>query len=234
MTAGSRTAVQVGNATAKAGRALRRRLLEQAAQVLEADPTDLILEEGVVSVRGAPSRSIPATEAIPEGGLQVLETFDPPLPNAYASGCHAALVAVDPETGSVEVLRYVIAHDTGKAINPMLVEGQMQGGFAHGLGYALFEEAVYRPDGEFVSASFLDYTIPGPPEVPIEPLLLPVETATEANPEGIKGAGESGTIPVPAAIANAVEDAIRRLNPDAVVASIPISPQRLHDLIHSR
>jgi len=227
LTAGSRSAVQVGNATAKAATALRKRLLERAGDVLEADAADLVIEDGVIAVRGAPSKSVRVSEVVPEEGLEVLETFDPQRPLTYSSGCHAAVVAVDPETGQVEVLRYVIAHDTGKAINELIVEGQMHGGYAHGLGYALFEAAVYDPDGGFRTVSFLDYTIVSTGEVGAEPMLVHIETPTDANSEGFKGAGESGTIPVPAAISNAVEDALRKRNPDAVVDHLPITSDRI-------
>ena len=227
LTAGSRSAVQVGNATAKAATALRKRLLERAGDVLEADAADLVIEDGVIAVRGAPSKSVRVSEVVPEEGLEVLETFDPQRPLTYSSGCHAAVVAVDSETGQVEVLRYVIAHDTGKAINELIVEGQMHGGYAHGLGYALFEAAVYDPDGGFRTASFLDYTIVSTGEVGAEPMLVHIETPTDANSEGFKGAGESGTIPVPAAISNAVEDALRKRNPDAVVDHLPITSDRI-------
>lgn len=230
LTAGSRTAVQVGNAVAQAATAVRRTLLERAAEVLEADPVDLVMEDGRISVRGAPQSAIPVTDAIPEDGLEVLEVFNPDRPNAYSSGCHAAAVAVDPETGAIDILRYVIVHDTGRAINPMVVEGQIQGGWVHGLGYALFEEAVYQDDGNFMSSTFLDYSIAGPPEVGV-PVVDHIETPTDANPEGIKGAGESGTIPVPACIANAVEDAIRQVRPDAVVDSLPLSPLTIRRLL---
>jgi aerobic carbon-monoxide dehydrogenase large subunit len=231
MTAGSRTAVQVGNAAAMAATSARRWLLEHGAEKLEADAADLVLEEGVISVRGVPGRSIPAAEVVPEEGIDVVETFQPPLPNAYSSGCHAAVVEVDPVTGSIEILRYAIAHDTGRAINPRLVEGQLQGGYAHGLGYALFEELIYQPDGGFQSASFLDYTIASAPELAAEPLIVSLETKTPANPEGFKGAGESGTVPVPAAIANAVEDALRQVRPEAVMNELPITPLRVFEML---
>ncbi|MDQ6790303.1 MAG: xanthine dehydrogenase family protein molybdopterin-binding subunit [Candidatus Dormibacteraeota bacterium] len=230
LTAGSRTAIQVGNATAKAGVALRRRLLERAAEVLEADPADLVMEEGVVSVRGVPARSVPAVDLVPAEGLEVSETFSPARPLTFSSGCHAAVVEVDPTTGSVDVKRYVIAHDTGRSINELVVEGQIQGGFAHGLGYALFEEAIYREDGSFVSASFLDYSIPGAPEVAV-PRVVHIETPTDTNPEGFKGAGESGTIPAPAAITNAIEDALRQVRPDVLVGEIPVTPNRIFELL---
>ena len=232
LTAGSRTAVQVGNATAKAATALRKRLLERAGDVLEADAADLVIEDGVITVRGAPAKSVPATDIVPDEGLEVLESFDPHRPLAYSSGCHAAIVAVDPETGQVEVLRYVIAHDIGQPINELIVEGQMHGGFAHGLGYALFEAAAYDPDGNFRTASFLDYTIVSTGEVP-PPALVHISTPTDANPEGFKGAGESGTIPVPAAISNAVEDALCKVRADAVVDHLPITSDRIVEILGS-
>jgi len=154
LTAGSRSAVQVGNAASKAALAMRKQLLERAGDVLEADAQDLLLDAAVITVRGAPGRRLPATDVIPDGGLEILEAFDPGRPVTMSSGCHAARVAVDPDTGHVEVLRYVIAHDTGKAINTAMLNGQLYGGYAHGLGYALHEAAVYDP--------CLLYTSPSP------------------------------------------------------------------------
>ncbi|TMC69380.1 MAG: xanthine dehydrogenase family protein molybdopterin-binding subunit [Chloroflexi bacterium] len=232
LTAGSRSAVQVGNATAKAAVAMRKKLLERGGEVLEADVQDLLLEDGVIEVRGAPAKRLPATEVIPDEGFEVFESFDPGRPLTFSSGCHAAVVSVDTETGHVDVMRYVIVHDTGKAINTRLVEGQMHGGYAHGLGYALYESATYEPDGNFRSASFLDYTIVSAGEV-VTPDLIHVDTPTDTNAEGFKGAGESGTIPVPAAIANAVEDALRKRNPEAVVDRLPITPDRVVEMLAS-
>jgi carbon-monoxide dehydrogenase large subunit len=231
LTAGSRSAVQVGNATSKAATSLRRQLLERAGEVLEADVADLVLEEGVISVRGTPTKRVPATDVVPDEGLEVLEKFDPKRGTAFSSGCHAAVVAVDPDTGQVEVLRYVIAHDVGKTINELIVEGQMHGGYAHGLGYALFEAAMYDPDGSFRTASFLDYTIVSTGEVVTEPELIHIETPTDANPEGFKGAGESGTIPVPAAISSAVENALRKRKPDVVVDHLPITSDWIVEIL---
>jgi carbon-monoxide dehydrogenase large subunit len=231
LTAGSRSAVQVGNAAAKAATAMRKVILERAGDVLEADVHDLVLEEGVIGVRGAPAKQVLATDVLPDEGLEVLESFDPERPLVFSSGCHAAVVAVDPETGLVEVLRYVIAHDTGKAINPLTLEGQLHGGFAHGLGYALHEAAVYDTDGSYRTASFLDYSIVTTGEVGVTLELISSETPTDANPEGFKGAGESGTIPAPAAISNAVEDALRRRNPDAVIDRLPITSDRIVELL---
>jgi len=231
LTAGSRSAVMVGNATAKAATAMRKQLLQRAGEVLEADIQDLVLEDGIIEVRGAPAKRIPATDVVPDEGLEVLESFDPGRPLTFSSGCHAAVVSIDPETGHVDVVRYVIVHDTGKAINTRLVEGQMHGGYAHGLGYALYEAAVYEPDGTFRSASLLDYTIVSAGEVALVPDLIHTDTPTDSNAEGFKGAGESGTIPVPAAIANAVEDALRKRNPEAVVDRLPITPDRIVEML---
>ncbi len=231
LTAGSRSAVQVGGAAAQAATAMRKRILERAGDVLEADVTDLILEEGVIGVRGAPARRVPATDVLPDEGLEVLESFDPKRSLAFSSGCHAAVVAVDPETGQVEVLKYVIVHDTGKAINPVTLEGQLHGGFAHGLGYALYEAAIYDTDGSYRTPSFLDYTIVTTGEVDVALDLVSFETPTDANPEGFKGAGESGTIPVPAAISNAVEDALRKRNPNAIIDRLPITSDRIVELL---
>src|SRR5438309_3531546 len=135
------------------------------------------------------------------------------------------------DTDQVEARRDVIAHDTGKAINELIVEGQMHGGYAHGLGYALYEAATYDPDGTYRTASFLDYTIVSTGEVVTEPLLVHIETPTDANPEGFKRAGESGTIPAPAAISNAVEDALRKRKPDAVVDRLPITSDRIVEIL---
>ena len=232
LTAGSRSAVQVGGAIAQAATTMQRRVLERAGEVLEADVQDLVLEDGVIGVRGTPARRVPATEVLPDEGLEVFESFDPKRSLTFSSGCHAAVVAVDPETGQVEVLRYVIACDAGKMINPLTLDGQLHGGYAHGLGYALYEAAIYDADGTYRTASFLDYTIVSTGEMTVVPELVHIETPTDTNPEGFKGAGESGTIPVPAAISNAVEDALRKRNPNAVVDRLPITSDRIVELLH--
>lgn len=229
VTAASRSAFEVGNASAMAGESARRRLLDLGATLLEADPADLILGPEGVHVKGAPGRSIGLAEILREGPLEVVETFK--APPAYASACHAAVVEIDPELGAVKIVRYVIGHDSGRSINPMLVEGQLHGGYAHGLGYALLEEAVYRPDGTFVSDTFLDYLIPSPPEVAVVPELIKVESTVYGNPQGFKGAGESATIPAPAAIAAAIDDAIRKLGGTAFMDELPMTPLRLFEAL---
>jgi aerobic carbon-monoxide dehydrogenase large subunit len=233
LTAGSRSGIHVGNATAAAAIAARTELLGLASNVLEADPADLVLEDGVVSVEGVPSRRVQANELL-QRPLQVEQAWETKTGTSYTSSCHAAVVAIDQETGSVDVLHYVIAHDCGEVINANLVDGQMHGGLVHGLGYALLEEAIYSPTGDFVSASFLDYMIASAPEVTAQLDLIAMKTPSPNNPEGIKGAGESGTIAVPACISNAVEDALRCVRPHLRIDHIPITSQRLHELLAER
>ena len=199
------------------------------AELLEADPADLVVSPEGVYVQGSPGRRVALREILGEHPLEVRETFK--APPAYASACHAAVVEIDRETGAVRIVRYVIGHDSGRSINPLLVEGQLHGGYAHGLGYALFEEAIYTQDGSFVSPSFLDYLIPGAPEVEVVPQMVKIESEAFGNPEGFKGVGESATIPAAAAIAGAVENALRKLGSNAVVSEIPITPERLFSLI---
>ncbi|HEX6488199.1 MAG TPA: xanthine dehydrogenase family protein molybdopterin-binding subunit [Candidatus Dormibacteraeota bacterium] len=229
-TAGSRSAIHVGNAVAQTATAVRNRILEEAAETLEANPADLELADGVVSVRGVPSRSVQVADIFPDG-LEIEEQWKAPNPSAYSSGCHAVALTVDPETGAVDLQRYVIAYDTGKVINALTRDGQLLGGLVHGLGIALFEEAIYQPDGGFQSASFLDYTIPSAPEISASIRLVPRDTATDVNPEGIKGVGESGTIPSLAAVSNAIEDALRGVRPNARLNELPVTPLRLHRLL---
>jgi len=230
VTAASRSAFEVGNATAMAAATARTRLLELGARLIEADAADLVLTPEGVHVRGAPGRSIKLSDMLREGPLEVIEVFK--APPAYASACHAAVVAVDPDLGSVKIARYVIGHDSGRSINPLLVEGQLHGGYAHGIGYALLEEAVYRTDGVFVSDTFLDYLIPSPPDVAVVPEMIKVESEVFGNPQRFKGAGESATIPAPAAIAAAIEDAVRKLGGTVTLHELPMTPQRLFDALH--
>ena len=230
VTAASRSAVEIGNSAALSAASARRMLLQRASELLEVAPEDLVLGVGGVTVRGVPERSVPLARLVGDG-LEAAETWDSKGRNAWASSCHVAVLTVDEETGGVGLERYVIAHDSGRPINPTTLEGQLQGGYAHGLGYALFEEAQYGPDGNFQSPSFLDYTIVSAAEVEAEPELIHTETPTSHNPEGFKGAGEAGTIAVPAAVANAVEDALYAIGYDVVVDEVPVTPMRLWALM---
>ena len=154
-------------------------------------------------------------------------SFDSKFQRAYSSGCHVARVAVDLETGQVRILAYVMAHDSGILINPLTADGQLVGGWVHGLGYALYEDAAYGPEGEFLAATFLDYAIPTAAEVPVAPNLIDVGMASSHNPEGLRGIGESGTIPVPAAVVGAVEDALRRAGVAVRLERIPLTSEAI-------
>lgn len=229
-TAASRSAVEMGGATARAARAARARLLELSAGRLEADAADIELGPAGARPRGVPERSIPLAELIPDG-LEIAETYDPQRRRAYAAGCAATLVDVDVETGEVRLRKQVLVHDIGRAINPRIVEGQTHGAYAHGLGYALYEEVVHAPDATPLTTGFLDYSIVSAPEVTVEPELHEHNTPSVHSAEGFRGAGEGGTIPMPAVIAAAVEDALRRRGVDVFIRELPITPERLQRLI---
>src|SRR6202171_6449530 len=232
VTAASRSALEFGNSLALSAASARRMLLERASQKLEAALEDLVLDADGAGVRGVPDRRVSLEDLVGEG-LEAAEAWDSKGRTAWASSCHAAVVRVDAETGGVDIERYVIAHDSGRAINPMILDGQLHGGYAHGLGFALFEEALYSPDGNFQSPSFLDYTIVSAPELRSEPELIHTETPSTQNPEGFRGAGEAGTIAVPAAIANAIEDALYAMGYDVAVDSVPVTPLKLWNLMRA-
>jgi carbon-monoxide dehydrogenase large subunit/6-hydroxypseudooxynicotine dehydrogenase subunit gamma len=146
----------------------------------------------------------------------------------YPYGVHAAVVQVDRETGAVTVLRYLVAYDLGRAVNPMLVEGQLVGGVAQGIGGALFEEFLYDGRGEPLSVNFADYLMPTVREVPAIDVVISEDAPSPLNPMGLKGAGEGGVNAVGAAIAAAVDDAI---GIPGAVKQLPITPQRLRALL---
>jgi carbon-monoxide dehydrogenase large subunit len=240
----SRTAVVAGNAVSMAAASVRQKALQVAGQLMEVSADDLELHTGTIQVRGVPDRRLSLAEisrvvsapppafTFPEGlepGLEATHYFHPTA-NTYANGVHVATVEVDVETGTVKVLRYVVVHDCGRVINPMIVDGQVRGGVAQGLGNALYEEMVYDESGQPLTTSFMDYPMPTSMEVPrID--VGHMETLSPLNPEGIKGAGEGGTMPVPALIANAIDDALAPLG--VVVDRIPITPTRLLERIQA-
>ena len=162
-----------------------------------------------------------------EPGLEARGYYAPPQAT-FASGCHAAIVEVDVETGQLTFLRYVVQHDCGRMVNPAIVEGQIHGGVAQGIGGAFYEKVVYDADGQLLSGSFMDFLIPTAVEIPkIE--IVHLETPSPLNPLGVKGVGEAGAIPVPALVAEAVDDA---LAPFGVrVREMPLSPPRILELI---
>ena len=237
----SRGAAVAGSACHAAATSVREKILKLAATLLTAEPADLELARGTVSVRGAsPPRSIPLAElaarANPlrgavrpgtEPGLESTAYFGPDR-GSTASGVHAIVVEVDVETAMVETKRYLVVHDCGRMINPLLVEGQIHGGVAHGLGNAFYEQLVYDEQGQLLNASFMDYLLPTATDVPaIETAHR--ETPSPFNPVGLKGVGEAGCIPTGAAFAQAVEDAL-----GIEILEIPLSPNRLFTLMQSR
>lgn len=257
----SRGAVMSGNALALAARAVRAKALRIAADALEVSEEDLQIEDGTISVKGAPHASIAlSTVAVMSNPLryafdesakaatQFAGTYDPdkppiadddepglegkdfysPTQATFANGMHAAIVETDPVTAEIKILRYCVVHDCGTVVNPMIVEGQVHGGVAQGVGGALYERMVYDESGQLLNASFMDFLIPYASEVPhIETDHL--ETPSPLNPLGIKGAGEAGTIPVSATIASAISDA-----EGFAIRSMPISPDELWDLRRQR
>jgi aerobic carbon-monoxide dehydrogenase large subunit len=229
-TIASRTAVVIGNSVGDAARNLREDLLRRAAELLEAAPEDLELRDGTVEVRGAPSRSLSLGEIAAFGGQDGIAAggiFTPPGVT-FASGTHLAVVEVDPWTGAVKVVSYLVVHDCGRVVNPTIVDGQVAGGVAQGIGGALLEELVYDEDGQLLTGSFMDYLLPrssGLPPIQVHH----IETPSTRNPLGIKGVGEAGTIGPPAAIANAVEDALRPFG--ARVRRCPLPPHVVAGLV---
>jgi carbon-monoxide dehydrogenase large subunit len=236
---GSRGAAVAGGATLLASRKLKDKLVRVGAHMLEADPDDVDIEGGKVLVRGAPGAAIAVSAVaraallghdLPDGvtpGLDERHVYDPDdLTFPYAT--HVAVVEVDPGTGGVSFHRYVIAHDCGVMINPTVVEGQIHGGVAQGVGGALLEELTYSDDGQPVAASFMDYLLPTAADVP--PLeVLHIEIPTPVTPGGMKGMGEGGAIGPPAAIGNAIEDALAPFG--VKVLSTPLSPSKINELI---
>jgi aerobic carbon-monoxide dehydrogenase large subunit len=167
-------------------------------------------------------------ERLPTGeepGLEANAVYGPQRSTgAFSYATHACTVAVDPGTGMVELLDYVVCHDCGTMVNPMIVEAQVVGGVVQGLGTALYEEIPYDENGQPLASTFLDYLIPGAPEAP-DVRVLHMETPSPHTRFGIKGMGEGGAIAPPAAVANAVNDALRPLG--AEIAETPITPERV-------
>jgi carbon-monoxide dehydrogenase large subunit len=231
----SRALAVGGPALAEAATRLHDKIITLAAHRLEAAPGDLEIVASAVQVKGDPQASLPlreiATSAwrgwdLPDGcspGLEERATYDP-ADYTYAYGAHAAAVAVDPETGAVELEGYWVVNDCGVQVNPDIVEGQIRGGVAQGIGMALTEEVVYHEDGQPVA----DYLPPTAYEVP-EVRIVSLETPSPITPGGMKGVGEAGTISPPAAIGNAVAAALPEIADR--ITDTPLAPQTLWRLL---
>jgi len=239
----SRATVMTASATYNAAVKLRAKALDYAAGMMQAPVAALAIVDGEVvrTDRDArPSMSLGAvalgleptskTRGGREPGLSAEGWFDVDH-QVYPYGTHVAVVRVDRETGGVTIERYVIGYDIGRAINPVLVEGQIVGGFAQGLGGALYEEFLYNERGDPLSTSFADYLMPSARETPRVEVILTEEAPSPLNPLGIKGAGESGITPVGAVIAAAVEAAIGM---PGAIKQLPITPQRLKHILDGR
>jgi carbon-monoxide dehydrogenase large subunit len=240
-TIASRSTVVAGSAIREAASAVRDKAVRVAADLLEVSAADVVLHDGVARVTGAESRRINLREiaqacapqhAMPAGrepGLEAHAHFRPETVT-YANGLHAATVRVDVETGRVKILRYVVIHDCGRLVNPLLAEGQIHGGVAQGIGGALFEELVHSNTGDLVTGSLMDYAVPRAADIPTF-IVDHMESLSPRNPLGVKGLGEGGAISPPAALANAIEDALQPFG--VVVTEAPVTPARLWALIHA-
>jgi CO/xanthine dehydrogenase Mo-binding subunit len=236
----TRATVMTGSATHIAALKLRALALGTASQLLQTPADVLTVIDGHVVRADAPSgpsiglaeiarRRAPGSKFL-NGGSPGLTTegWHHTEHMAYPYGAHVAVVKVDRDTGGLTVERYLIAYDVGRAVNPMLVEGQLVGGFAQGLGGALAEEFIYDEQGEPLSTTFADYLMPTAREVPAVDTLITEDAPAPGNPLGIKGAGEGGVNAVGAAIASAIDDALGR---PGAITRLPVTPGRLRELL---
>lgn len=230
----SRLTVMAGSATRLAGEAIKERARQLTADLLEANPNDLEFRVGEIpvggfGVKGQPNAWLSLQDVATQtpGGLTAEAEFTSSH-MTYPYGAHAAVVGVDTDTGGVTIERYVVAYDVGKAINPMLVEGQILGGAAQGIGGALLEEFRFDPHGQPLATSFMDYLMPTLAEMPAVEVLLSEDAPSPLNPLGVKGAGEGGTNPCGAVLASAIDEAIGQ---PGAITEIPVTPSRLRALV---
>ncbi|MDE0515471.1 MAG: xanthine dehydrogenase family protein molybdopterin-binding subunit [Acidimicrobiaceae bacterium] len=235
----SRSAVLAGGAVTKAADAIADTLREVAAHILEAAPEDMVIDTGRVSVAGSPSQFIDTSELcrliyqrperLPEGvepHLEASRTYDAhPGTGAYTNAAHLASVEIDPLTGKTRVLSYAVVEDCGPMINPTIVEGQIFGGVAQGIGTALFEEFLYDEAGQPLSTTFADYLVPVMSDIP-DFRVAHLQTPSPHTIGGLKGMGEGGAIAPGAVIASAVEDALSHLGA-VIVDRLPLTPERV-------
>jgi carbon-monoxide dehydrogenase large subunit len=240
-TYGSRSAPVGGVAVYLASQKVVDKARQIAAHELEVAEADLDYEAGTFTVKGAPGRtrsigqlafSAWSAHNLPPGvepSLEATSIYDPPN-LTFPSGTHVCVVEVDPDTGKVEIVKYVAVDDCGNVINPMLVEGQLHGGICQGIAEALYEEAVYDDEGQLLTSSMISYEVPSAVEIP--PVTLDrLVTPSTTNPMGVKGIGEAGTIASPPAVVNAVVDALQPLG--VVHLDMPCTPERVWRAIQS-
>jgi aerobic carbon-monoxide dehydrogenase large subunit len=237
----SRSMVLAGGAATLAAGKVREKILNAASHLLEASAVDLVAEDGKISVAGT-DRTITFREVahavyaemgrLPpdtRGELAATETYDPVF-GTTTSATHIAVVEIDPETYQVRVERFAVAEDCGRLVNPLIVDGQVHGGVAQGIGAALYEEVVYDAQGQITTANLVDYIVPSACEIP--PMqVMHLESASPTTLGGFRGMGEGGTIGAPAAIANAVTDALSPLGIE--INELPATPERLFRLIEA-
>ncbi len=238
-TGGSRSATFAGGASLTVARALRAQILDLAGHLLEASVDDLELIDGMVAVRGVPAsamslRAIADAASEPgrfpaglDASLDVSAVFDGGA-GGWSGGTHCAEVEVDPETGLVTIHRYVVVEDCGVLINPSIVEGQVRGGVAQGIGAVLLEHSAYGNDGQFLASSFMDYLLPTMTDVPrIE--IEHLETIPLDADVNFRGVGEGGMVVAPATLCNAIADALTPFGAQVVEQHLP--PGRILELI---
>lgn len=236
----SRGAVVAGNAVNEASRAVRKKALKLASDAFECSEDDLVLADGKVSITGIPEKFIalgdlarranPMRGAVQPGtepGLESTQYFGPPS-GATANGVHAMIVELDPQTFDLKILKYVVVHDCGTVINPMILAGQIHGGVAQGIGNAFYEKLSFDDEGQLLNASLADYLLPTALEVP-RMELDHTTTPSPLNPLGVKGAGEAGAIPVGPLFAQAIEDALELKGKGVELLEIPLSPSLLFE-----
>jgi carbon-monoxide dehydrogenase large subunit len=241
-TFGSRATAVGGVAVYQAAEKVREKARDLASHVLEVDADDLVFADGQFTVKGVPrkaltiqqiARHVHSAKNLPKGwepGLSADSTFEP-ANFTFPFGTHVCVVEVEPETGNVEIKKYVAVDDCGKVINPLLVDGQVQGGIAQGLGQALYEEVVYDENGQLLTGSLMDYALPRAANLP-RLQLARTETPTPVNPLGVKGIGEAGTIGSTPAVVSAVVDALAPFGVTHI--DMPLTPQKIWRLCRKK
>ncbi len=249
-TFGSRITQTGGTVVFLAAEAVREKALQVASRVLEASPGDLVTQDGRVMVRGVPTRAVTLGElagmvekqpdliereapnlanGVPIEGLAAWRDFVPSN-STYSSGAHIAVVEVDSDTGDVHLLTYVAVDDCGRVLNHYMTEAQIHGSLAQGIGQALYEEVMYDSDGQLLTGSLMDYTLPNAEQIPDFVTDL-IETPSPINPLGVKGVGEGGTIAAPPAVVNAVLDAFAPLGIKTI--DMALKPEKIWALLRA-